>query len=179
MAEAGDFDDKRVELLEGEILEMPPQSNRHAWLIDAASKALESNLGPDYWVRIQMPLDLSPISVPNPDLAVVPGSRPSWWDKDNPSTALLIVEISDSTIGIDRRRKGSIYASSGISDYWVLNLNHKKLEVYRDPKPDDDEELGFRFMKLLTLDYGQTVDVLGVPGVTINVSDLLPPPGKG
>src|SRR5205807_1001683 len=60
MAEAGDFDDKRVELLDGEILEMPPQSNRHAWLIKAAVKALEAKLGPNYWVRVQMPIDLSP-----------------------------------------------------------------------------------------------------------------------
>jgi Uma2 family endonuclease len=175
MAEAGDFDGKRVELLDGEILEMPPQSNEHAWLIDAILKVLESAVGPNYWVRVQMPVELSPHSAPNPDLAIVPGSRASWWGKATPTTALLVVEVSDSTIGIDRRRKGGLYAAAGIADYWVLNVSHKKLEVYRDPKPDSNEEHGHRYVKLTTLDYGQTVDLIGVPGVTVKVSELLPP----
>src|SRR5262245_12061463 len=107
LLDLGFFYDQRVELIGGEIIVMPSQKNFHALGIGLTEDALVAAFGSGFWVRVQASLDLSPSSVPDPDLAVVPGSKRSRkGDKDNPTTALLIVEVSDTTLRLDRRRKG-------------------------------------------------------------------------
>jgi Uma2 family endonuclease len=175
MLEAGEFNGKRVELIGGEIVEMPAQSNWHGWAIKAATTHLDAAYGPNYWVRVQMSLDLSPFSVPDPDLAVIRGRYLDLAQRTNPTTALLVVEVSETTLGEDRRGKGSLYAASGIPEYWIIDLVHRVVEVYRKPQPDSSEEFGYRFTTLTTFTDGQTVDVPEMPEKVIKVSDLLPP----
>src|SRR5947209_5201576 len=98
LLDLGFFDEQRVELIGGEILLMPAQKNFHALGITLTEDALRAAFGPGYWVRVQMSLDLTPHSVPDPDLAVIAGSvRDHLGDVDNPTTALLIVEVSETT----------------------------------------------------------------------------------
>jgi Uma2 family endonuclease len=175
MMEAGEFNGKRVELIGGEIIEMPAQSNWHGWAVKAATTHLDAVYGPNFWVRVQMSLDLSPLSVPDPDVAVIRGRYLDLAQRTNPTTALLVVEVSETTLADDRRSKGSLYAASGIPEYWIVNMVQRVVEVYRNPQVDSEEEFGHRYSSMTTLDDGQVVEVPGMPGKGIKVSDLLPP----
>jgi hypothetical protein len=129
--ELGLFDEQRVELIGGVVILRPQQSNRYAVSMTLTAEALRGAFGPGYWVRVLGSLDLSRWSVPDPELAVVEGApRSHVNDLGNPTSALLIVEVSETTLRFDRGRKGSLYARSGIADYWILNLVDRQLEVY-------------------------------------------------
>lgn len=167
MAEQGYFrPDERVELVDGIIFEMTPQNSWHASAIQAAQEALHPAFRKGYCLRIQMPLALGLESEPEPDVAVVRGH---WRDyrEAHPSTALLILEIADSTILHDRERKGLIYALAGIPDYWILNRAEACLEMHRDPR-----EGAYRTRKILRA--GETLSPLARPEIAIAVSDLFP-----
>ncbi len=172
--EAGVFDEARVQLLDGEIIEMPAMKNQHALGIDFTRLALEAAFGPNCWVRVQMSLDLKPWSVPDPDLLVVPGSSRSWVGKDNPTGGLLVVEVPETTLWTDRNRKAPIYAAAGIQDYWILNLVDRQLEVYRDPVADPAARSGHRYQSRTDLVAGDVATPLSLPGTSIAVIDLLP-----
>ncbi|HJT77697.1 MAG TPA: Uma2 family endonuclease [Gemmataceae bacterium] len=175
LADMGLFQGRRVELIGGEILEMPAQKNFHAVGISLTEDALRAAFGPAYWVRVQMSLDLSPRSVPDPDLAVVPGTpRQHAAAAGNPTTALLIVEVSDTTLVYDRRRKASLYAASGIEDYWIVNLVDRQLEVHRRPVADPAQPFGFAYADVQVLDVADRVTPLAAGQATIVVADLLP-----
>jgi Uma2 family endonuclease len=118
-----------------------------------------------------MPLNLSPHSEPLPGLAVVPGRARDY--SDHPTTALL-VEVIDTTLSIDRGRKLSLYARSGLADYWIVNLVDGQLEVYRSPAPDPSQLHGFRYASRTVLDPGDVVSPLAMPTASVAVVDLLP-----
>lgn len=177
MARDGYFDDQRVELIGGEILLMSSQSNLHGLGNTFMSQELMRVFGPNYWVRFQLSLDLSPLSVPDPDLAVVPGSIRSYLGaRKNPTSALLIVEVSESTLATDRGRKASLYAASGIADYWILNILDNQIEVHRDPQPDPSCEFGFGYANVTIRGAGDTVSPLSAPSESVAVRDVLPNP---
>jgi Uma2 family endonuclease len=165
---------QRVELIEGEIVQMPAQKNLHALAIELTREALDKAFGSGHWVRVQMSLDLTPLSVPDPDLAVVSGNPRDHSTADNPKTALLIVEVSDTTLRYDRRRKASLYARAGIADYWIVNLVHRQLEVRRNPVPDSRQRYGFRYSSRTILAPSDFVTPLATPQARIAVADLLP-----
>jgi Uma2 family endonuclease len=173
LCEDGFFLERRVQLIDGEIIEMPAQKNEHAWAIKATDVALSAAFGPNYWVRIQMSLDLSPHSVPDPDLAVIAGAFSMHRATTNPTTALLVVEVSETTLWYDRNRKANLYAAAGISDYWIINLVDRQVEVYRDPVPDPNAPFGWRYASETDHQPG-VVSPLAQPGATIAVADLLP-----
>ena len=114
--DAGAFIDRRVQLIDGEILEMASMKNLHALGVAFVDDVLSREFGPGYWVRVQMSLDLSPHSVPDPDIAVIVGGMRSHRGTNNPTTALLLVEVSDTTLRYDRRVKKRLYAASAIDD---------------------------------------------------------------
>jgi Uma2 family endonuclease len=174
LCEAEWFAGRRVELIDGAIIEIPAQSNHHFIGIQLVCDALQSAFGPDYWVR-RGTLDLLSDSSPDPDIAVVPGSFSSYRKvKENPTTALLIVEVSELTLAQDRGVKCHLYAASGIADYWVLNIPDRQLEVYRDPVPDASEAFGWRYDQVTVLHAGDTVSPLALPAAQIPVADLMP-----
>jgi len=167
MAEAGLFrPNERVELIHGEIFTMSPQNSRHAVAIGNTEAALQRAFGPEHWVRVQMPLALSSDSEPEPDLAVVPGPRNTYLT-DHPVTALLIVEISDTTLHFDQNEKLSLYAQGQISEYWIVNVANHTLEVYRNPQGSSYEEHH-------TLSPTQSINPPHTPNHSILVGDLLP-----
>src|SRR6516225_11328145 len=139
MGELGLFHGQRVELIEGEIMVLSPQNWRHTSTVARVGEALHRVLGTGLWVRMQFPLNLS-TSDPEPDISVVAGRIEDY--RDHPTTALLIVEVSETTLAYDRTRKASLYARAGIADYWIVNLVNNQLEVRRDLRPDPTQPYG-------------------------------------
>lgn len=175
MLDLGWFQDQRVELIDGEVLDMPSQKNYHGAAVTLTMDALRLAFGSGFWVRNQLSLDLSPYSVPDPDLAVVPGSPQGVTAAaPNPTTALLVVEVSDSSLPYDRNYKASLYAAGGIADYWIVNLVQRQLEIYRDPVADSTQLFGFRYNSRTILDPPNKVSPLAAPHAQITVADLLP-----
>lgn len=173
LQDQGWFREQRVELIDGDILVMAAQKNLHAAAIALANDALSVAFGPGFWVRNQNTLDLAPQSAPDPDLAVVPGS-PRGASPDNPTSALLVVEVSDSTLKFDRGRKANLYAATGILDYWIINLVDGQLEVRRHPVADAKQRFGYRYDDVTLLKPGDFATPLAAPQARIAVADLLP-----
>ena len=132
MIETGILDaDEHVELLEGEIVQVSPQEPPHARATSRLNRWFARALGEEYVVRPQLPLTF-PESEPEPDLAVV-------WTKDedrlegHPRTALLVIEVADSSARHDLVVKSRVYAKAGIPEYWLVLVRKRSIEVLRDP----------------------------------------------
>jgi Uma2 family endonuclease len=174
MAGAGIFaPGERVELIEGEIIAMTPQDSPHATAGSLAEEALRGAFGPEFHVRSQRPLNLGQESEPEPDAAVVRG-RPRDYVHAHPTTAVLVVEISDTTLAFDRGPKAALYARAGIPEYWIVNLVDRVLEVHRDPGPLPHAPAEYSFRSILRLGPAATVNPLQAPAATVRIADLLP-----
>ncbi|ADI13623.1 Uma2 family endonuclease [Truepera radiovictrix] len=160
MGEAGLFaPDERVELLEGEIYTMSPPSSKHAAWVDRMMKALERACGDRAIVRVQSPVALSEEDAPEPDVTVlVP--RADFYEAELPraTDVYLVVEVSVSTLLHDRKVKLPIYARTGVPEYWLVNLEKGRLEVYREPQGDH-----YRVRLLLGLHEPLTLAALPTP----------------
>jgi Uma2 family endonuclease len=174
MIEAGIFaPGERVELIDGEIIAMSPQNSGHATAVSLSAEALRAAFGPGVYIRVQMPLALDPYSEPEPDVAVVPGS-PRDYREAHPTTALLVLEVADSTVAYDREQKGGLYARAGIADYWLLNLNERRLEIHRDPGPMLQARYGWGYRTVQRCTADDMVAPLAAPHAHIAIADLLP-----
>jgi Uma2 family endonuclease len=173
MIDLGWFADKRVELIRGEVIEMPSQYDLHLAAIIKGLDALRLAFGSGYTVRPQGSLDLSPHGIPDPDLAVTVGSL-AGVARTIAKSALLVVEVSDSSLAYDRNHKAPLYSAGGIADYWIVNLVQCQLEVYRDPVADSTQLFGFRYNSRMILDPADVVSPLAAPQASIAVADLLP-----
>ncbi len=162
MGESGMFQDKRVELIEGIVFDMAPQKSLHYQTIEKVAEALMKAFGDNHWVRRQGPLRLPDDTEPEPDITVVTGRRENY--QEHPNSALLVVEISDSTLKFDRGKKAMIYARAGITDYWIINLTEGCVEVMRDPTADGDAKYGYRYGKVVTVKAGERGFAVGGGG---------------
>src|SRR5215813_8974693 len=165
--------DEEIELIGGELLVAEPQGAPHYTAIRRTAKALEAAFGRGWEVRTEGPIALDDDSEPEPDVAVVPG-KPEDYSRAHPSRPVLTVEVAESSLALDRQRKGSLYARAGLADYWVLNLIDRVLEVYRGPIVDSSAPFGWRYGQHDVLDATAHVTPLATPGATILVSNLLP-----
>ncbi len=168
LAEHGGFHpDLRVELLDGEVVDkMSPQGTPHATAVRAVETTLREAFGPEADVRTQLPFTLADGSEPEPDVAVVPGTFRDYR-RAHPREALLVVEVADSTLALDRTRKQALYAKAGVPEYWIVNVPDACLEVYRGPS-------GEAYRTKQTLGPEATVAPLARPEATIAVEELLP-----
>jgi len=164
---------ERLELLDGLLVVREPQGSRHATAIRRVVAALRKALGNDWQIDSQLPIALDDDSEPEPDVAVVPGDPTSYRDA-HPTTAVLVVEIADSSYRTDRETKTGLYARAGIADYWILDVVHGALEVYREPEVAPGTVHGWRYGRIETLRPPATVTPLIAPGRAIPVADLLP-----
>lgn len=174
MFEAGYFEGQRVELILGEIIQMSAQAEPHAISVSKTRRALEAAFGKGCWVRVQATLKLSSSSTPDPDLSVVEGEEDDFADRDNPTSALLIVEVANTSIGYDRGRKLQVYAAAKIAEYWIVNLKERKLEVHRDPQPNKSSRTGWTYAPPKRLGEKESIAPLARPKARIKVGDLLP-----
>jgi Uma2 family endonuclease len=157
--------EERLELINGEIIEKMPQGPSHANTVDLCTEVLRNLFGAGVRVRVQVPLRFTD-SIPEPDVAIVEGG-PRDFVNQHPTTALLVVEISDSTLDFDRETKGPMYARAGIADYWIVNLNERRVEVRRQPGADG-------YASVATFGEGESVAPLARPDAPVAVADLLP-----
>ena len=162
-----------IELIGGQLMVAEPQGALHYTAIWKTAKALEAAFGPAFMVRTQGPIGLDGESEPEPDVTVVPGG---WEDyrSAHPSRPVLTVEVAESSLASDRERKGSLYARAGLEDYWIVNLEDRVLEVYREPVGDASAPFGWRYARCAVLDASAPVSPLAAPGASIRVADLLP-----
>ncbi|HET7292249.1 MAG TPA: Uma2 family endonuclease [Vicinamibacteria bacterium] len=166
MIEAGILgEDDRVELLEGVIVEMSPQSERHAQAIQRLTRILFRSLGEEYAIRPQLPLTFGENSEPEPDLAVL-RAQDARSDQEHPTRALLVIEVAGESLRKDRAVKSNLYARFGVPEYWVVNLVERTIEVHRDPGADG------HYRATTTATVGDYVEATSVPGVRVAVAEL-------
>ncbi len=164
--------DTRLELIEGEIIRKMTQNEPHSWAIRAMENALRRAFASGHDVRSQLPLVFGIRNKPEPDVAVVLGSFDDYKRK-HPTTAVLVVEVSDSTLLQDRTVKAGVYARAGIEEYWIVNLPDNVLEVHRQPAPMADQPLGYHYRSIVRLTVADTLTPLGAPDSIIAVASLL------
>jgi Uma2 family endonuclease len=120
-----------------------------------------------------MLLEFPPRSKPEPDVAVVVGNFRDYRKKQ-PTTAVLLVEVSDTTLRQDRNIKASLYAKAAIEEYWIVILRDRVLEVYRDPTPMKDARFGYGYLNVVRYAETDRVSPLAAPEASIDVCDLMP-----
>jgi len=131
MGEAGVFTkDARLELIEGEIIEMSPIGSRHAACVNFLSRFLNRTVGHIALVSTQNPIRLNDFSEPEPDLALL-RLRDDFYRDAHPTPAdvLLIIEVADTTLAYDRQVKVPLYAKAGVAEVWIINLTDEQIEV--------------------------------------------------
>ena len=169
LVDAGLLDpEDRVELLDGVIVAMSPQNPRHASATARMSLALTRLVGSRAVVRVHVPLIAGARSIPEPDVAVVPGTLADY-DKKHPSTALLVVEVADASLAQDRLTKAAIYAAAGIPEYWLMNLRDDCIEVLRRP-----DAASRRYTERIVVSRRETLTPSAFPEARLEVDDLIP-----
>ena len=174
LVEAGVFGpDDGVELLDGLLVAREPQGARHATVVALARAVLEKAFGRSYHVREEKPIALDEQSEPEPDIVVVPG-RPRDYLDAHPSRPALVVEVAETSLTLDRLRKGGLYARAGVTDYWVVNLLDEVLEVYREPVCGPPGHAEWKYDSVRLLRRNAVVTPLAAPRARIRVASLLP-----
>lgn len=166
-------EDDPIELIGGQLIVAEPKGNPHAVGVGLALEVLSAAFGRGWVVRVQDPIALDDESEPEPDLVVVRGSHRDYLG-GHPDRPALVVEVADSSLAFDRDHKGSLYARAGLADYWIVNLAHRVLEVYREPVADAAAAFGWCYARREVLHAHESVTPLGAPSVPIPVADLLP-----
>ncbi len=161
---------RRIILIHGELWELGPMNAVHAMGVGLVNAALSKVFAEGFYLRVQVPLDVKRDTDPMPDFSVVPGSPRDF--STHPSAAILVVEVADSSLFLNTTTKAEIYATAGIADYWVLDLQHRVLLVSRDPMPLPDG--GMTYRTRTTHAPADTASPLAAPTATIRVADLLP-----
>jgi Uma2 family endonuclease len=172
MGRLGFFRGKRVELIDGEVIPMSPMNDPHGLSVVFTAEALRPLFGEQFTHRVQLPMRLPNGDEPEPDVAVIAGSPRQ--QTGHPATAELVVEVADTSFDYDTHDKASLYAAAGVPEYWVVDLERRRLVVFRGPKPAAGERFGHRYEMLMILDPEQTVSPLGALHATITVADVLP-----
>lgn len=173
LTDLGFFDGRRVELVEGQVIDRAAMKSPPAAAVDLVDAALKAVFGAGYYVRQQKPFVINDISEPEPDIAVVPGTIRDYAEA-HPTEAALIVEVADTSVRYDRSTKGGLYAKAGIADYWILNLGQRQLEVYRQPIADATAPHGWRYSKTVIYQPGQRVAPLALATAWVVIEDVLP-----
>jgi len=173
MVESGFFGpEDRVELLDGLLVVREPQGGLHAMTVGLVRAALERAFRGGYHVREEKPVALDDLSEPEPDVVVVRGRVRDY--PSHPSAPVLVVEVADSSLMLDRVRKGDLYARAGVADYWIVNLVDMVLEVYRDPVRTSSRRTGWTYASVRLLKRNATVTPLAAPRARIRVATMLP-----
>ncbi|TAD80862.1 MAG: Uma2 family endonuclease [Oscillatoriales cyanobacterium] len=168
MSEAGVFGDReRVELIEGEIVQMAAIGKRHAARVDRLADLFYDNVRTSAIVRVQNPICLDDKSEPQPDIALVQ-RRADFYEESLPNSQdiLLLVEVADSTINYDRDVKVPNYARSGIQEVWLWDLEVNCLEVYRNPTANG-------YTSIPKFERGEIVSPLAFPEFEVSVNFIL------
>lgn len=167
---------EHLELLGGHLIVSEPQGTLHAVAVGLVAEALQICFGPGWAVRVEKPIALDDESEPEPDVVVVPGTQRDY-ELAHPSCPPLLVEVAESSLVDDRGTKAALYARAGITDYWVLNLADRVLEVCRSPLTAAAQPSGWLYRDVTVLHDGDSIAPLACPDSSVEVAALLPSPG--
>src|SRR5262245_47836795 len=151
-------------LIDGVILEEGPMNPPHAITLELVGEAIRVAFGAGWRFRSQSPLVLGQDLDPEPDFAVIAGTPRG--SSGHPTTANLVVEVADSSLDFDVNQKRLLYARAGIREYWVVDVNGRRLLVYRDPQAGD-------YAAQQALGPADAVSPLAAPTAVVRVADLL------
>ena len=168
MVEAGVLTkDDRVELLDGEIVEMASVGVRHQAVIDRLTHLFVTRAGDVVIVRVQGPLRLPPRSEPEPDVLLLE-RRDDFYNQQHPgaAAAFLVIEVADSSVRFDRTVKFPIYARSGVREAWLVDLTTDVIEVHRSPTTDG-------YADVSVFERGSHITPGALPDVRVLVDDIL------
>ena len=167
MGEAGVFaPEARLELIEGEIIEMAPIGSPHAGCVNKLNRLFVQRAGEAAVVGVQNPVIISNLSVPQPDLAVLK-PRADDYASSHPGTAdvYLVVEVADTTLAFDLGRKANVYARCGIAELWVVDVNDRAIHVLRKPR-----EIGYG--ETFCVRLGQSIACAAFAAIEVEVAEL-------
>ena len=135
LGEAGIFaEDDRVELIDGEIRDMTPIGQPHAWIVNRLNRRLVKRLDDRGYVSVQNPLRLDGHTEPQPDVVVARGGEDDYADRHlEAGDVLLVIEVADSSLRYDRAEKMPRYARSGIPEAWLVDVTGGAVTVYTTP----------------------------------------------
>lgn len=150
-----------VELIEGEILLMPPQGRDHIGGVAYPTTTLVRLFGDTHLVRVQCDMELDDYSQPQPDFVLSPLGKFDQFD--------LVIEVSKCSIRFDRNRKSALYARNGIQEYWIINLGRRVVEVRRQPEGD-------RFLDVRLCQPEDSVFPLFAPEVEVPLASFFSQP---
>ncbi len=168
MAELGILaPDAKVELIEGEIIDMAPQGSAHAGIVTRFYERLAAALGPTGIVRCQLPIRLGLRSEPEPDFAIVK-RREDFYTRAHPvaEDVLLIIEISNTTVRYDRFIKMPLYARHGIVEAWLLDIPARRVHLFRAPRQGE-------YVDVSTVDRPGILHAVTLRAIPIDLSELL------
>jgi Uma2 family endonuclease len=168
MGEAGVFTkDARLELIEGEIIEMSPIGSRHAACVKFLSRFLNQTVGDIALVSTQDPIRLNDFSEPQPDLALLRLRDDFYRDAHpTPVDVLLVIEVADTTLGYDRQVKVPLYAEAGIAEAWIINLTEERIEIYSGLAEGT-------YQTIVNFRRGDTARAHTIAGLVITAADVL------
>jgi len=167
MAEVGLLaPDARVELIEGEIIDMAPIGTDHGSIVDQLTRLFVRAVDERAIVRVQGAVRLSSFTEPQPDLALLRPS-PDFYRKKQPTGAdsLLVIEVSDTTLRYDLKTKAPLYARLGVPEVWIFDVNREQIHFFRSPSDGSYGEVS-------VVDDPGVVELRTLPGVSIDLSRL-------
>jgi len=168
MGEAGVFhEDDRVELLDGQIVQMTPIGIRHAACVNRLNALIIGLAGTRATVSIQNPLILGEHHEPQPDVAVL-RYRADGYQTGHPRAldTLLVVEVADTSLAYDRDVKLPRYARAAVPEVWLVDLTAERIAVYREPQGD-------AYARIRSAGPGDILTPVHFPDVTLAVTDML------
>jgi len=165
--------DDRVELIEGDLLNMAPIGSQHAALSVRLTKLFVRGAGDAAEVSVGGPINLGGFSEPQPDVSLLRLRDDYATRIPEPSDVLLVVEISDSSLRFDQTTKLALYAKYGIEEYWIVDVEGQRIEAYRGP-------VGTGYEEKIEISGPSVASPRALPGLRLNVNELFEAsvPGK-
>jgi Uma2 family endonuclease len=175
LAELGFFhEEERIELINGEIIEMVSKGVAHETCLRNLWKELPKLVGDRATLQSQAPIVIPPKSEPEPDFALVKNRDDNYLSgHPQPADVLLVIEVSDSSLDYDQDVKIPLYAQAGISDYWIFNLFDNYLECYSEPYQNSQGKYGYLNKRIIL--PNQVIALPCFPDLSVDVSKVFPP----
>ncbi|MBY0514331.1 MAG: Uma2 family endonuclease [Gemmataceae bacterium] len=173
LAKTGLFEDRKTMLLDGELYVMVMPHPPHDVSLGLAEEWVRLICPAGHHVRAQKGFNVGTRNDPGPDLVIVPGSIRDYA-RESPSRALLAVEVADSSLFLDTTKKAELYATAGVPDYWVIEVENRRLHVFRDPAPLPAGLGATAYRTHTTHGPDESVAPLLNPAAAVKVADLLP-----
>lgn len=166
-------EDSRIELIEGDLIDMPPIGTGHMSVSNRLNRMLVRRAGDDAIVSVAHPMRLPPWSMPQPDFMLL-RPRADDYASAHPGAGdvLLAIEVADSSLRYDRGTKVRVYASHGVAEYWIVEVDAQRLHVHRSPSMRDG---GYESVQVLDAPF--TIAPLALPALALRADEIWPMPG--